>query len=508
MIKSKKTLSLILSSILLNTFVINVNVMGGKKFSSKKRNKIITDSDTDSDIDEQNKNKKTKPDEESTDDESKKVQFIYGTESTSIKEQIDNYNKYCKEGYELEYWGGLEPNQLFERFQYLLNPVAFAHSSQCSFNLFNTYLNHKNWRGGTFWSIDKVRRQMNSGQDSDIEEEDYCDDGKKHVDRYATFNDVSDANGELCAVPDAKSDVIELWERNILALTYKYIQTEKHKVKEDHKTEALKIDIKKANEIYNGKELKVYFSSIARAEFIEYYDQAEPEKFLEAMLYTPFGNVKVKRTSDPIEKAGKIFRNVDIYNDNKCNGEYKYYFYKEVGEKFNKLDIGKQIEILELLNEYLNTKKYYNFLAKKWSEQVYNLKLTDEEKDAFAVLFGIAVLAEPLREVDGGASQRCVYRTMLHYLKELKENKRKLETDDDWEQLAKELENGSNSKHTKLLKFYKTIRSEGIKKINQLRKLYVYSKSKSQHNTGVEKIEKGNRKFTVKAFKTYTIRKK
>ena len=119
---------------------------------------------------------------------------------------------------------------------------------------------------------------MNSGQDSDIEEEDYCNDGKKHVDRHATFNDLLDASGKLCAVPNAKSDVIELWERNILALMYKYIQTEKHKVKEGHKTEALKIDMKKANEIHNGKELEVYFSSIARAEFIEYYDQAEPKK--------------------------------------------------------------------------------------------------------------------------------------------------------------------------------------------------------------------------------------
>ena len=88
------------------------------------------------------------------------------------------------------------------------------------------------------------------------------------------------------------------------------------------------------------------------------------KKFLKAILYTPFGNVKVKRTSNPIEKAGKIFRNVDIYNDKKCNGKYKYYSYKEIGEKFNKLDIDKQIEILELLNEYLNTKNIISIMRK------------------------------------------------------------------------------------------------------------------------------------------------
>ncbi|MBO6127085.1 MAG: hypothetical protein J6P21_03740 [Clostridia bacterium] len=85
------------------------------------------------------------------------------------------------------------------------------------------------------------------------------------------------------------------------------------------------------------------------------------------------------------------------------------YRYNDIGNIFNALGIDRQIRILELMNEYLSTKDSYDDCKVEWEKQVNDLALEDEDKKVFAILFGIAVLAEPLRECEmmGQAKDVC-----------------------------------------------------------------------------------------------------
>lgn len=344
-----------------------------------------------------------------------------------MKEWVEYHNSNADNPYKIVPWGGWKPNQMFEKFQYLLNPVAFNHSSGCSYQLYNDYMNN-NWtkEAWKLWSIDKVRRQKNSGCDSDID--DYIDNEgviitkenrmnlKSHELRYADF---------MTKYDDSP---------NFLAFMYKYIQTNRH-----------------ADDENNNK----YHSSTVRKRFINAFDEKNQEDFIDDELYTPFGNLKVQvGSSQSCKKNGITLRNVRVYP---TTNDSKFYSYHDIGQKFNTLDIGKKIKILELVNDYLCTSKAYDECKKDWEARVDDLSLKGSEKEVFAVLCGIAVLAEPLRECDDGTSQRCVYKTMLHYLKKLESGEIKLETHSDWNELLKNLENNEDCKHSNLLKLYDSI---------------------------------------------------
>ena len=182
--------------------------------------------------------------------------------------------------------------------------------------------------------------------------------------------------------------------------------------------------------------------------------------FIDDELYTPFGNLKVQVGSNRSCKKNRItLRNVRVYP---TTNDSEFYSYHDIGKKFNTLNIEKKVEILELINDYLCTSKAYDKCKKDWEARVNNLSLDDSEKKVFAVLCGMAVLAEPLRECDDGTSQRCVYKTILHYLKKLKSGEIKLGTDSDWNELLTNLENG-DCKHLNLLKLYDSI----VKKVTE-----------------------------------------
>ena len=425
--KAKKLLSLGLSTVFLNVSVIDAN---GVKLKPEPHLERDTQKGDD-------------PNEE-------KTVISYGKDLPSIKEQVDEHNKMCEKGCEIEYWGGFGPEEFFQRLQYLLNPVAFQRSSGCSLNLFNAYATNK-WEDKKveLWSIDKVRRQMNSGQDSDIEDEYINEKGRickdidllgidGHTDRYRSFVGKKKLDGI--------TNNIDINERNLLAFMYKYIQTNRHS--------------------YSGINV-VYFSSTVRANFIKYFDKTEGNSYISENLYTPFGNLKVKKGStSKVNK--KTLRQVHIYGEN--DTKEKYYSYDDIGNIFNNLDLENKIKILEIMNEYLSTEESYDLCKKRWEAQVNALSLDAEGKEVFAVLFGIAVLAEPLRECDDGTSQRCVYKTMLYYLKKLKNNEIKLENDNDWEELAKDLESGKHNKQKNLFKFYKRVRERAIETKPKMKK--------------------------------------
>lgn len=403
----KKMLSLIFSCIFLNVSCINTNAMDGqfkKEFLDKKRGE--PDSSPDEEVGE-----------------------------SLMTKMVQSHNSVSKEEYTIKEWGGWKTNQLFERFHYLLNPVAFTRSSVCSFNLYNDYVNNK-WSKdeSELWSIDKVRRQMYSGQDSDIES-DYIDsDGnllkkrgrmnlEPHKRRYLNFKIIYDN------------------DQNFLAYMYKYIQTNRYLDDE-------------ANEANN-----IYYSSSVRKDFINDFDEMDKDDFFDKELYTPFGNLKVKRCSEQgYKKSGITLRNVNVYPRENKKGTF--YSYNAIGNKFNPLTIDKKVEILELVNEYLCTEKDYDKCKEDWEKRVGDLDLKEEELEAFAVLCGMAVLAEPLRECDDGTSQRCVYRTMLYYLKKLRSKEISLDNDKGWDDLLKTLENQGNIKNKNLLKFYGIVKTQ------------------------------------------------
>lgn len=417
--KVKRLLSLVFFGVFLNISVIDTN---GMKLNDKEqllKRKIYRN----------NNEEETK--------------ISYGKDLPSIKKQVEEHNQNCKEGYKITYWGDFKPCQFFQRIQYLVNPVAFQHSSNCSLNLFSAYANNKfETQEIGLWSIDKVRRQMNSGQDSDIEGDYISEKGtickkidylgiRGHIDRCKSF-----------IIPRPLTKDMDVDERNLLAFMYKYIQTNRHS---------------------EPKMNRVYFSSKLRENFIKYFNETKDKNYIIQKLYTPFGNLKVKRGSSlEYKKIQKILRQVHIYREN--DTAEKYYSYNDIGDKFNELDIGKRVKILELINEYLSTKDSYENCKEKWQKQVDDLGLEDKDKDIFAILFGIAVLAEPLRECDDGTSQRCVYKTMLYYLNKLKNNEIKLETDEDWEKLVKDLESGNHNKHKNLFKFYQRVREKAQNK--------------------------------------------
>ena len=417
----KKMLSLVFSCVFLNMSCINTNAMDGlkKDFLDKKREK---------------------PDSSSNEEVGESL----------MTKMVQSHNSVSP--YTIKEWGDWKADQLFERFHYLLNPVAFNRSSVCSFNLYNDYVNNTwNKEESELWSIDKVRRQMYSGQDSDIES-DYIDsDGnlseKKgrmklegHKFRYLDFTNTYDN------------------DQTVLAYMYKYIQTNRH------------LDDEANN---------IYYSSSVRKNFINDFDKINKYDFFDKELYTPFGNLKVKRCSKQDCKKNKItLRNVNVYPK---ENEGKFYSYNAIGNKFNPLTIDKKIKILELVNEYLCTEKKYDDCKENWKKRVDDLDLNKEEREAFAVLCGVAVLAEPLRECDDGTSQRCVYRTMLYYLKKLQLNEISLDNDKGWDNLLKtlELENQDNIKNKNLLKFYDIVKKQS----NCDDKLKIKAKKKARNKS-------------------------
>lgn len=67
---------------------------------------------------------------------------------------------------------------------------------------------------------------------------------------------------------------MDIDRKNFLALMYKYIQINRHSEPDSN---------------------KVYFSSEVRARFKKYFDETKYKNYISESLYTPFGNVKVKR---------------------------------------------------------------------------------------------------------------------------------------------------------------------------------------------------------------------